>query len=194
MQNLPMVDTFDLIATPDCIGPEYGFMVLFLAVGVGMLCAALVLLRFTRGRRSETLIQLRHMGWCLMPFSVIWLGFTSYMSLGDIQSARVTRELVQDGKYRTLEGFLDYFRAGKANPGKTIAGDEKWAVDGYPFRYGVNQVRFAYHKVEPLGGIVHSNSWVRVSFTRDAFLGRDDIVRLEVKQNACPPAVDAPNS
>lgn len=145
-----------------------------------MLFSALVLFRFTRGRRGERFIQFRHMGWFLLLFSVIWLGFTFYMSLGEIQSARVTRELVQGEKYRTLKGCLEYFRAGKANPGKTIAGDEKWAVDGYPFRYGANQVRFAYHKVEPLGGIVHSTSWVRVSFTRDAFLGRDDIVRLEI--------------
>ena len=67
-----------------------------------------------------------------------------------------------------------------------------WAVDGHALRYGTGQIRFAYHKVEPLGGILHRRSKVRFSFIQDDFLQRDDIVRLTVVQNACSPATDAP--
>jgi hypothetical protein len=107
MQTVPIVEIFDLIANPDRIGPEYRFIALFLIVGVGMLFAAFTLLRFTRDRRSETVVRFRRMGWFLLPFSVIWLGFTFCMSVGEVQSARATREHVQSGNYRTLEGCLE---------------------------------------------------------------------------------------
>ena len=194
MQSGRTVDSFDLIATPDRIAPEYGFIALFLIVGLGLLLAAGIIFRLTNAKRGETTDRLRGMAWFMVPFGVIWLSFTSYMSIGEIQTARSAREDVLSGNYRTLEGCLDYFRPGEANPGKTIAGDERWAVNGHAFRYGAGQVRFAYHKVEPLGGIVHRRSRVRVAFIRDDFLSRDDIVRLEVVQNACPPAPDAPGS
>lgn len=192
MENGQAVDTFDLIATPDRISPAYGFIALFLIVGVGLLLAAWVILRLTKAKRGETVDRLRGMAWFLISFGVIWLGFTSYMGIGEIGSVAAARDNVLSGNYRTLEGCLDYFRPGVPNPGKTIAGDERWAVDGHAFRYGAGQIRFAYHKVEPLGGIVHRRSKVRVSFIRDDFLHRDDIVRLAVVQNACPPAPDAP--
>lgn len=193
MQSERTVDTFDLIATPDRINPEYGFIALFLIIGVGLLLAAWIILRRTNAKRGEIVDRLRGMAWFMVPFGVIWLGFTSYMGVGEIQSVSATRKDVLSGRYRTLEGCLDYFRPGAANPGKTITGDERWAVDGHGFRYGAGQMRFAYHQVEPLGGIVHRRSIVRVSFIRDDFLHRDDIVRLIVVQDACPPAPDAPS-
>lgn len=193
MQSGLPVDTFDLIETPDRINPEYGFIALFVIVGVGLLLAAWAILRLTKAGRNEIGDRLRGMAWFMIPFGVIWLGFTSYMGVGEMRSAGAAREDVITGNYLTLEGCLDYFRPGDANPGKTIAGHERWAVDGHAFRYGANQARFAYHKVEPLGGIVHRRSRVRVSFTRDEFLNRDDIVRLIVEQDACPPAPNAPN-
>lgn len=192
MQNRRTVDTFDLIETPDRISPEYGFFALFVIVGVGLLLAAWMILRLTNAERSETVDRIRGMAWFMTPFGVIWLSFTSYMGIGEMQSVGAARKDVLSGNYRTLEGCLDYFRPGEATPGKTIAGDERWAIDGHAFRYGANQVRFAYHKVEPLGGLVHRRSKVRVSFVHDDFLGRDDIVRLEVVQNTCPAAPDAP--
>lgn len=192
MQSGRPVDTFDLIDTPARISPEYGFIALFVIIGVGLLLAASIILRLTTAKRGEGVDGLRGMAWFMLPFGVIWLGFTSCMGVGEIRSAGAARGDVRAGNYRTLEGCLDYFRPGQANPGKSIAGDERWAVEGHAFRYGSNQVRFAYHKVEPLGGIVHRRSRVRVSFIHDDFLNRDDIVRLIVVQESCPPAPDAP--
>jgi hypothetical protein len=186
------VDTFDLIATPELISPDYGFMALFVVVGFGMLIAASIALRLTKAKRGETVDRLRSMAWFTLPFAMIWLGFTTYVAIGEVRSIDAARKSVLSGNYYTLEGCLDYFRPGEANPGRTIAGDERWAVNGHPFRYGAGQVRFAYHSVEPRGGIVHRHSKVRVSFIRDDFHGRDDIVRLIVVQEACPPAPDAP--
>lgn len=193
MQSWRSVDTFDLIETPDRISPAYGGIALFVIIGIGLLIAAWNILRLTNAKQNENQDRLRSMAWFMIPFGLIWLGFTSYMSVGDIQSAHAARRDVVGGNYRTLEGCLDYFRPGAASPGKSIAGDERWAVNGHPFRYGANQSRFAYHQVEPLGGIVHRHSKVRVSFIRDDFLSRDDIVRLIVVQGACPPAPSAPN-
>ena len=194
MQSRRTVDTFDLIATPDWIVPQYGFIVLFLSVGVGLLLAGWIILRLTDAKRGEAVNRLRGVAWLMVPFGAIWLGFTSFMGVGEIQSVAAARKNVLSGNYRTLEGCLDYFRPGVAKPGKTIAGDERWAVNGHAFRYGAGEIRFAYHKVEPLGSIVHRRSKVRVSFIRDDFLQRDDIVRLIIVQDSCPPAPDAPSS
>ncbi len=90
----------------------------------------------------------------------------------------------------TLEGCLDQFHPGIINPGKGTAGNERWALGGHEFSYGDNEIRFAYHVVEPKGGLIHADSWVQVSFGRDDFLHRDDIVRLTVKPHSCPPAGD----
>ena len=187
------MDTFDLTNTPDRIGPQYGFIGLFLIIGLGVLIAAWTVLRLTKTKRGGDVDRLRRLAWFMIPFGVVWISFTSYMGVGEIRSARATRESLHRGSYRTLEGCLDYFRPGDASHGKSIAGDEQWSVNGHAFRYGAGQQRFAYHKVEPLGGLVHRRSKVRVSFVHDDFLGRDDIVRLEVVQNTCPAAPDAPN-
>ena len=187
------MDTFDLIETPDRITPSYGGMALFMILGIGLLLAAWFILRLTNAQRDENLDRLRNMAWFMIPFGLIWLGFTSYMSVGDIESARAARRDVVGGNYRTLEGCLDYFRPGAVSPRRSVLGNERWAVNGHPFSYGANQSRFAYHKVEPRGGIVHRRSKVRVSFIHDDFLNRDDIVRLIVVQGACPPAPSAPN-
>jgi hypothetical protein len=193
MQSRRTVDAFDLIATPDRIVPQYGFIALFLIVGVGLLLVGWIILRLTNARRGEAVNRLRGVAWLMIPFGVVWIAFTSFMGLGEILSVAAARKDVLSGSYRTLEGCLDYFRPGVAKPGKTIAGDERWAVSGHAFRYGAGEIRFAYHKVEPLGGIVHRRSKVRVSFIRDDFLQRDDIVQMIIVQDACPPAPDAPS-
>ncbi len=187
------MDTFDLTQTPDRISAQWGFIFLFLAIGIGLLVAAWIALRLTTAGRSGAGGRLRHLTWFMIPLGLLWTGFTLWMGSGDIRSARAARENVLQGDYQTLEGCLDYFRPGAANPGKTVAGHERWAVRGHAFSYGSGEARFAYHKVEPLDGIVHRHSRVRVSFIPDEFLGRDGIVRLEVTQNACPDAPDAPS-
>lgn len=184
------MDIFDLTTAPAQIAPDYGFMGMFLAIGIGLLLVGGAVLRFTKRGVFEPLDRMRRLAWFAIPFSVIWLGFTSCMGLGEVQSTNTVRAKVLRGEFQTVEGCLDYFHPGSGLPERSIAGDERWSVRGKGFRYGSNQIRFAYHKVEPLGGIVHARSRVEVSYLYDPFLGRDDIVRLKVTQNACPAAPD----
>jgi hypothetical protein len=167
-------------------------MLLFLVIGIGLLASAWIILRFTKSGQGGTRGWLRRNAWLMLPFGLIWSGFTLWMSVGEIRSAQAARTAMLNGSYQTLEGCLDYFRPGEAMPGRGTSGDERWAVKGHAFSYGAGEVRFAYHKVEPLGGIVHRDSRVRVSFVRSDFHRRDDIIRLEVTQAACPDSPDAP--
>jgi hypothetical protein len=75
-----------------------------------------------------------------------------------------------------------------ASPNEADSGLEHWAVDGQEFYYAADEVRLGYHRVEPGGGLIHADSWVRVGCIRDDVRGHNDIVRLAVKQHACPPA------
>lgn len=133
---------------------------------------------------------MRNMALFLVPFSTIWIGFTCWICGEDVGHAYAVRSDVKEGRYMTLEGCLDQFHPGIINPGKGTAGNERWALGGHEFSYGDNEIRFAYHVVEPKGGLIHADSWVQVSFGRDDFLHRDDIVRLTVKPHSCPPAGD----
>lgn len=186
------MDTFDLTTTPDRIAPPYGFMVLFLTIGIGLVAFAWIIFRLTKPGQDGTRGWLRRQAWLMLPFGLICTGFTSWMSVGEIASAQAARAAVLNGRYQTLEGCLDYFRPGVARPGRSTSGNERWAVRGHAFSYGAGEFRFAYHQVEPLGGIVHRSSRVRVSFVRSDFHRTDDIIRLEVTRAACPEAPDAP--
>jgi hypothetical protein len=184
--------TFDLARTPAAFWPELALEGLFLSIGVGLLIIAIVTLRLP-GRGAGGLgDRLRRMAWFLLPFSLIWLTFTTWMSLNMGLHAQQVSEDIRLGKYVTLEGCLQNFRPGISDQGRSTAGDESWTIADHEFSYGANEVRFAYHTVEPLGGIVHADSWMTVSFVRDEFLGRDDIVRLVGLPHRCPPAPDIP--
>ncbi len=185
------MDSFDLTTAPDRIAPPYGFMFLFLAIGIGLVASASIIFRLTKSGEGGVRGWLRGNAWVMLLFGLIWTGFTSWMSVGEIRSAQAARAAVLNGSLQTLEGCLEYFRPGVAMPGRS-GGDERWAVRGRAFTYSAGEIRFAYHLVEPRGGIVHRDSRVRVTFIRSDFHRRDDIVRLEVSQNACPDAPDAP--
>ena len=184
------MEPFDLIQAPDRIRPEFVFDALFLGVGPGLLLLAIFVLRRAKGSVGYSGDRIRNLAWFLVPFSTIWICFTGVMCGEDVRHAYAVRSDVQQGRYMTLEGCLDRFHPGLINAGRTTAGNERWAVGGHEFSYGNSQMRFAYHRVEPWGGLVHADSRVQVSFVPDEFLGRDDIVRLRVEPHACPPVGD----
>jgi hypothetical protein len=168
-------NVFDLIVRPNEVSPAYGLEALFFLAGVAVLLLGVV---FSRRRLF------------IIAFAVIWLTFTSIMTFQDVQHAFDVRHRLSRGEYQTLEGCLDFFHPGWFDGGRTVADDERWSVAGHQFEYGENQVRFAYHLVEPRGGAVHADTRVRVAYVTDQFLGRDDIVRLQVRQHACAAAPD----
>lgn len=186
------MEVFDLTHSLNQIKPAFWYDALFAVVGLGMLVVAVIILRSVKRGQGDTSDRIRRIGWFLLPFSLFWITFTSWMNYQDIRHAYAVRREVAQGRYFVREGCLEYFRAGVASPGKSTAGNERWKVEGREFSYGAGEVRFGYHAVEPRGGIVHPHSRVRVFFVEDEFLGRDDIVRLEAQARACPSAPDAP--
>ena len=184
------MDVFDLTQTPSKIAPELAFEGLFLAVGLGLFAVAIIILRSTRPATGGPFDRPRRLAWFALPFSLFWTGFTLLMSLEDIWHSCLVRSDTTQGQYSTLQGCLEYFHPGLADPGKSTAGNERWAVAGHTFSYGDNELSFAYHAVEPRGGIIHADTWVKVSFVPDGFAGRDDIIRLVGKRHVCPSAPD----
>lgn len=168
---------FDLTANPAQIQPAYWFFALFFAIGFGLLGLAIFLLRRGLRWRKYTL-----------GFSVLWLGFTTFMAFAEIDDVNRVRALVERGTYTTVEGCLDYFHPGLPGGSKTTAGNERWSVGGIEFDYGQGEVRPGYHLVEPRGGAVHRDTKVRVSYVISEFYGRREIVKLSVTPGACPPA------
>ena len=183
------MNTFDIISKPELIRPELGFSGLFLTFGLCSFTLAAIVLRRTRHWTSGRQRDIRTAIWVFFVFMLIWTASAIWFLIEDVQHAHNVRYDLSQGKYFTLEGCLESFRAGKAYSGR-VEGNEGWVLRGHEFSYGSNQIWFAYHAVEPQGGIVHADSWVRVSFVHDDFLRRDDIVRLEVNEHACPSAPD----
>lgn len=176
------MDVFDLTRTHDRISPFYAFpfYLLFLAVGLG-LSGMLLYLAF-RHRRLGALFYL--------PLALpIALG-AGWLMWHDMQHVRAVKAKIQSGQFASAEGCLSQFHPGLASPNEADSGFEQWSVAGLAFEYSADEVRFGYHQVEPNGGLVHADSWVRVGYVDDDVLGRRDIVRLEVQQHACPPAPD----
>jgi hypothetical protein len=164
---------------PHEIQPAYVFDGLFILVGITAVSASFWAFRFhLRGRLVLAL------------FAAIWLPVASLMSYHDIAHAHYARDSAIKGQFAGLEGCLDYFHPGSYHQTKGTAGNERWSVRGHEIEYGASQIRFGYHSVEPRGGSIHADTRVRIFFVRDYFLHRDDIIRLDVIQHACPPAPD----
>lgn len=170
---------FDLSRDPDLIRPAYAFDLLFLATGLG-LTGAVLYLCWHRGRHALF----------YLPIALAWTAAAAWMTWHDIHHTREVRALVRDGRFPSVEGCLDQFHPGLANPSEANSGLERWNVAGQEFYYGADEVRLGYHRVEPGGGFVHADSWVRVGYIRDEVRGHNDIVRLELRQRACPAAPD----
>lgn len=168
---------FDVTADPTQLQPAYWFYALFLVIGVGLLVIAKLILR--RGHRH---------GHFMLAFSILWLAFTAVLTLIDVQDTYRIRALVRHRAYTTVEGCLDYFDPG--DPGGARGGNERWSVRGVEFDYGQGEVRRGYHLVEPRGGAVHPDTRVRVSFVKSESNDRREIIKLAVKQHACPFAPD----
>ncbi|MEE4450532.1 hypothetical protein [Novosphingobium resinovorum] len=174
------MDVFDLARNPDQISPAYVFYLTFLAIGVS--ASGIMLYVAIRQRRMGALFYL-----------LVALAITAVMGwfmLHDIRHAHTVKSQVLSGRFASIEGCLDQFHPGLARPSEADSGFEQWSVAGHLFDYAVDEVRLGYHRVEPGGGLVHADSWVRVGYVRDEVLGRNDIVRLEVKRHACPAAPD----
>jgi len=168
---------FDLTLSPEKIEPAYWFYGFFFVVGILLLAVAILLHRRKWRRRSYLLV-----------FSVAWLSFTAFFVFKEIEDTDHIRALVDSGSFTTIDGCLDYFKPGLPGGSRTVAGNERWSVQGTEFNYGQGDVRRGYHLVEPRGGAIHPDSKVRVSFVTSKFYGRREIVRLAVAQGACPTA------
>lgn len=177
--EMGVLDVFDLTRRPDLIRPAYAFDLLFLVIGLGMIG---VVLFFCWRRQWNILFYL--------PIVLAWTTGAVWMTWHDIRHSHAARALVQSGRFASVEGCLDQFHPGLANPSEAESGLERWNVAGQEFLYAADEVRLGYHRVEPGGGLVHADSWVRVGYVRDDMRGHNDIVRLEVKQHACPAAPD----
>lgn len=174
-----VLDVFDLTRQPDLIRPAYAFDLFFLAVG---LCLIGMVLYVCWRRPWKMLLYL--------SIALAWTAGAGCMTWHDIRHAGAVRALVRSGEFASVEGCLDQFHPGLANPNEADSGLERWNVAGQEFYYAADEIRLGYHRVEPGGGLVHADSWVRVGYVRDGIRGHNDIVRLEVKQHACPAAPD----
>ncbi|NOW45416.1 hypothetical protein FHW96_001571 [Novosphingobium sp. SG751A] len=173
----PAQIVFDLVAHPEAIQPDY--FIFAIIGGGGLLLAALTRLAWLRGRPIGTTV-----------LAVVWIGGMSYGAGIEISHVRQARDEVRTGMYQSVQGCLESFHPGKPYASKNVDADELWSVAGEHFEYGMGQVTFAWHQVEPQGGAVHADSWVSVDFMRDDDYRRNDILRLAVKQHACPKAPD----
>lgn len=173
------LDVFDLTRNPDQIGPAYLFFLLFVVIGVGMSGGMLYLIR--SGRRGA---------WFYLLIALFITGGACWALLHEIRHVDAVKAQVLSGRFASVEGCLDQFHPGLDSSSEADSGTEQWYVAGQLFEYGPDEILLGYHATEPGGGIVHADSWVRVGYVRDEMLARNDIVRLEVRQHACPAAPD----
>lgn len=178
----PAQIVFDLVAHPEAIHPPY---IAFAVFGGGALLLVLLAgLMWRRGRKEGR----RPVGFAL--FAVGWVCFMGYGVTVELSHVQQARAEVRSGAFQTVEGCLESFHPGKPYASKYIDADEVWSLAGERFEYGAGQETFAWHQVEARGGAVHADSWVSVDFMRDDDYRRNDILRLAVKQHACPKAPD----
>jgi uncharacterized protein YfiM (DUF2279 family) len=172
---------FDLITDPKTIQPPWGFLSLFWGASAALMLitAAAWRFRWRRWRRVHITI-----------FAVLWCCGTAYASWTEIGFARLARSAAQKGSFSTVAGCLASFHPGQPYASKYTLADEVWSVAGERFEYGAGRVGFAWTRVEPLGGAVHADTFVTAAFVRNAAYGRNEILRLAVKQHACRPAPD----
>ncbi|MBN8811593.1 MULTISPECIES: hypothetical protein [unclassified Sphingomonas] len=174
-----VLDVFDLTRQPDLIQPAYAFDLLFLTAGLSLVGIVL----YVCWRRPWRMLF-------YLPIALAWAAGAAWMTWHDIRHTQAVRALVRSGQFASVEGCLDRFHPGLANPSEADSGLEHWSVAGQEFLYAADEVRLGYHRVEPSGGLVHADSWVRVGYVRDDMRGHNDIVRLEVRQHACPAVPD----
>ncbi|MBT2118904.1 hypothetical protein KK141_11235 [Dyella sp. LX-66] len=167
------MDVFDLTRNPDQIGPAYFFFLAFVAMG--LVGSGFMLYLVRSGRRGA---------WFYLLLDLLITAGACLAMLHEIRHAGAVKAQVLSGQFASVEGCLDQFHPGLASPGESDAGQEQWSVVGQLFDYGADEIRLGYHAVEPGGGLVHADSWVRVGYVRDDLLARNDIVRLEVIQHA----------
>ena len=173
------VDVFDLAQHPDRISPAYFFFLLFVVLGIGGSCFMLYLIR--SGRKGA---------WFYLLLTLtITVGACGAL-LHEVRHAAAVKARVLSGDFASVEGCLDQFHPGLESSSEADSGMEQWSVAGQLFDYGPDEIRLGYHATEPGGGIVHADSRVKVGYVRDEVLARNDIVRLEVVQHACPAAGD----
>lgn len=173
------LDVFDLTRNPDLISPAYLFFLTFVVVGLSMVGFTSYLTRF--GRKGA---------WFFLLASLAITVGACWALLHEIRHVRAVKAQVLSGRFASVEGCLDQFHPGLASSGESDSGVEQWFVAGQLFDYGPDEIRLGYHATKPGGGIVHADSRVRVGYVRDDLLARNDIVRLEVTQHACPAAPD----
>ncbi|WP_206244636.1 hypothetical protein [Novosphingobium terrae] len=167
-----------MVTHPEAITPPYEYFVVF---GLGaVLLAAIATFEWRRGRRPIR----------FLVFVVVWIMVAVYGGAVELSHVRKTRAKARSGTYQSVQGCLESFHPGKPYASKTVNADEVWSVGGERFQYGAGQGIFAWHRVETQGGAIHADSWVAVDFMRDEDDRRNDILRLAVRQHACPRAPD----
>lgn len=179
----PLV-VFDLVSQPDVITPPWWFLAIFWTAGVVLVVLAYLSWRYKWRRWRSIHFTL---------FAVFWWGMVVYSTWNAISVAGEARRAAREGTFLTAKGCLTEFHPGLPTASKTTIADEYWTVAGERFRYGENRVGFAWKKVEPLGGVVHADSYVEVGFVRNAEDGGNDIIRLAVAPHRCPRAPDPGN-
>jgi hypothetical protein len=167
------LDVFDLIATPDRIRPSLTVAAVFVGVAAVLLLGCLVEIR--RGRRAPD--------WAL-AVSLCLLFLAGLSAWQEIPRAKRIRTAVLTHSYRTVEGCLEFFVPHSG--GRYHHRDEAWSVAGQRFHYSYGDITYVYHATQAAGGIVHPTSHVKVWFVPGG--ARNYIVRIEARQNACPPA------
>jgi len=174
------ITAFDIVAQPDAIAVPWGFLAIFWVAGVVLVLIAILAwgLRWRPWRRVYYTL-----------FALFWWAMVAYATWTETGLASRAREAARNGSYQTVEGCLSSFQPGEAGGGRS-ARAEAWEVGGERFQYGAGEVGFAWHRVEPAGGVVHADSRVSVAFIRDETYGENKILRLVVIQHACPRAAE----
>jgi hypothetical protein len=176
--SAPATIVFDLVAHPEAITPPY---LIFAAFGAGaILFMAIAVFGWRRGRLSIS----------FLAFVTVWVIVVTYGGITEVAHVIKARTEARSGTYQSVQGCLESFQPGKPYASKTVDADEVWSVAGEKFEYGAGLVTFAWHRVETQGGPIHADSWVAVDFMRDDDYGHNDILRLAVRQHACPKAPD----
>lgn len=174
-----MPTTFDLITNPQLIRPAYGFYAAFLGAGVVLAIVTILAIRFHWRQRKF-----------LCVFTPVWIVGVAILLFLDARDIFRVRGMVQRGQYTTVEGCLGAFHPGSPYGSKTTAGNERWSIADREFDYGQGEGSPYYHVVEARGGLVHSNSRLRVSYVISPYYGTEKIIRLQAVSPPCPATSD----
>jgi hypothetical protein len=120
-------------------------------------------------------------GWVFFLFtsfvSGTWL-VTSMAQTANFKSA------LESGQASVVEGCLQHFHPMREGGHE----NERLELDGRLFEYSDYQVTSGFNSTESHGGPIHPDSKLRLTIVGS------DIVKVEVRQHACPAAADFPNS